>query len=529
MLAEVSLHWHTYRFLPYEKALGLKEVQALTGVAPVQSTGRVILPQNGGEHAALRRLTYFRHACLSGNGMIVPMQGQLEAIAQRHSASGDSDKGPRLARQRTRYSVHGLHEYKGKFNPQIVRVISNLLIGRTEEARILDPFCGSGTSLVEMAHMGWDGIGLDQNPLAVYISNTKLQAIRICPSILDSAINGLRDRLVNLADDLDCDHPFSASTHRKLANMYRRPLPNQSYLEAWFTPSVLAQLRAIRTEIHVQKNQHVRNIALVVLSDILRTVSLQDPADLRTRRRSDARENYPAISIFLATLAKRIQVLLATREILGPIRGEQKALLADSRLHWSGDQNGRSLFDAVITSPPYATALPYIDTQRLSLAFLGLVCSSKLAATERQLIGNRDISKTERLREEASVSRTKDFPEAVTRLCQVAMRLAADPSNGFRRRNVPALLHRYFGDMRGVFKAIQPRIRKGGHFAMVVGPNRSTLGGQPLVIKTPELLALIAESVGWTVDELIPLNAYQRFGLHRKNSITSETLVILRH
>jgi len=94
------------------------------------------------------------------------------------------DRAPKLRRQSTRYSVHGLHEYKGKFNPQIVRATANLLrLGLDRKAQILDPFCGSGTSLVEAAHMGWDALGTDINPLAILISNAKIQALKIQPTL----------------------------------------------------------------------------------------------------------------------------------------------------------------------------------------------------------------------------------------------------------------------------------------------------------------------------------------------------------
>jgi site-specific DNA-methyltransferase (cytosine-N4-specific) len=62
---------------------------------------------------------------------------------------------------------------------------------------------------------------------------------------------------------------------------------------------------------------------------------------------------------------------------------------------------------------------------------------------------------------------------------------------------------------------------------MVVGPNRTTLDGETLIIDTPHLLGLVAETVGWKVEESIALDAYQRFDLHRQNSITTERLVVL--
>ena len=63
---------------------------------------------------------------------------------------------------------------------------------------------------------------------------------------------------------------------------------------------------------------------------------------------------------------------------------------------------------------------------------------------------------------------------------------------------------------------------------MVVGPNRTTLDGEMLIIDTPHLLGLVAETVGWKVEESLALDAYQRFDLHQQNSITSERLVVLR-
>jgi site-specific DNA-methyltransferase (cytosine-N4-specific) len=52
--------------------------------------------------------------------------------------------------------AHGLHEYKGKFNPQIVSSILNIL-EVNEKSKILEPFCGSGTTLYESALNNLEG------------------------------------------------------------------------------------------------------------------------------------------------------------------------------------------------------------------------------------------------------------------------------------------------------------------------------------------------------------------------------------
>ena len=61
---------------------------------------------------------------------------------------------------------------------QIVRGILNVL-DISAGATIIDPFCGSGTTLVECSHGNINAVGWDLNPLAVYISNAKLQSLSI--------------------------------------------------------------------------------------------------------------------------------------------------------------------------------------------------------------------------------------------------------------------------------------------------------------------------------------------------------------
>ena len=167
----VELKFHDYRYLPYELRLAELEAESLLGAVPQRINGSLHLePPNGVAAEALDRLTYFRHASVEGKPVVVPQQARLEASASTHGNPN------RLRRQQTRYSAHGLHEYRGKFNPQMVRTVTNIL-GLNVGDRIWDPFCGSGTVLLEARHQGFNAVGLDLNPLAVAIANAKLSAI----------------------------------------------------------------------------------------------------------------------------------------------------------------------------------------------------------------------------------------------------------------------------------------------------------------------------------------------------------------
>ncbi|MGH9894126.1 MAG: hypothetical protein ACREA0_19525, partial [bacterium] len=367
------------------------------------------------------------------------------------------------------------------------------------------------------------------NPLAVFITRTKLEAMRLDPTVLERLASRLIERLRTVASRLRLDRPFSAREHRLLAADLR--LPNQEYLARWFAPSVLTQLARVEFEARRLRDPVVANTVRLVLSDLLRSVSLQDPGDLRIRRRKDAKDNYPAIPRFAELLERRVRAIASARRVLGNIRGVQEVARADVRVAL-GPQlkhlRAQDMFDAVITSPPYATALPYIDTQRLSLAFLGLASEAELRSLERALIGNREIGKRERDHDVQLIGSDGGIlPTRVLRLCRRALRLLQKGPDGFRRQNTPALLFRYFKDMALAFANIRPLVKPGGRLAFVVGPNRTTLGGRPLTIDTPRLLLEVAEHVGWRRVELVSLDAYQRYDVHQRNSIRAETLVIL--
>src|SRR6202020_1457101 len=117
------------------------------------SFGRII--------SSLPRLTYFSHYQIADAPFVPTQQFLMETTA---------NGGVAPSRQSTRYSAHGLHEYKGKFNPQIARHLMNRA-GIGKQGIVLDPFAGSGTVLLEAVHFGCNAVGIEANPLAVVIGN----------------------------------------------------------------------------------------------------------------------------------------------------------------------------------------------------------------------------------------------------------------------------------------------------------------------------------------------------------------------
>jgi len=494
---ELTLHLHDYSLFPYERDLAGREVTALVGkhFKAAENTFTV-LPKWKSEN--LWRLTYFSR---SVNG-IVSCETLQHSLERSHYAA----KGRNHRRQSTRYSVHGLHEYKGKFNPQVAHALLNIF-GADARQRILDPFCGSGTSLVEAAHLGIPGTGFDMNPLAVFIANTKLAALSCDPVQLRKSLK----RVATAVNRIRKSSAQNSSRHE--------------YLSKWFTPEILTTLESLRLEL-LKEAEPVQNFLLTAASNLLRDYSLQDPGDLRIRRRQTPLPTKPFIEAWLEFAHEQIAVIEAVQPLLPCAPTASKSILADSRERSSIDELNAS-FDHVITSPPYATALPYIDTQRLSLVWLGLINPDEIRKLEAGVLGSREILRERQEMEDSLHNNVSGLPDAAAKFC-LKLANSLGEGDGFRRMAVPILLYRYLAGMKQTFTNLHQLLRKGGRMGWVVGVNQTTLGGKSFVIDTPGLLECVAEQAGFHVQEPIKLQAYQRYGVHKKNSIREESVIMFR-
>jgi len=510
--------WHDYQYFPYERDLACREIKAIFHEEPQSSENGIVVSFSNDKAKLISRPTYFKGVEI-GTEIFVPDQARLEASTLTKGQAWDPKRQtfPVLRRQSTRYSAHGLHEYKGKFNPQIVRAIGNL-IGLESDSWVLDPFCGSGTTLLEAAHIGWNALGFDVNPLGVLIANAKVAAFKASPK-------KLREHSVDLLANLE----FTSGED------WKQYLPNSTYLSQWFTLPVLKDLVRIRKAIELVTDSSLLPVFQVILSDICRHVSLQDPTDLRIRRRKEPYPELNPIADFSTSLWAKIDTICHAREYLQPNKAQQLAIFADSRFPNRRaanflEESGKSFVDAAITSPPYVTALPYIDTQRLSLCLLGLIQSSGIRAAERSLIGNREISNSERLiLEEHIANNVTRLPQGVIQFCINLLQAADHESHGFRRRNIPSLTYNYFVQMAETFNAVRKLVRSGGYYVLVVGRNKTSLQGREIIIDTPSLLGELSEYCGWTIVETVSLDTYKRYGVHQRNSIRDEVLLILRN
>ncbi len=248
-----------------------------------------------------------------------------------------------------RAHVHGFHAYPARAHPVTAR---RLVESFTKEgATVLDPFCGSGTILVEAMLAGRDAIGVDLNPLAVMLARAKtFPHSEAQTKALVEAANGVAE--------------FADKRRKAKAGAMKR-LPQADV--SLFAPHVLLELDSIRGGIG-EAPPALRPELGLVLSSILVKLSQKkgDTSDEAIDKRIAA--GYPTRLFVRRTeeLARRFDEFTA----LLPEPQPKARIFADDATVLSKVKD-RSI-DAVITSPPYVATYDYLAHHDVRLRWLGL-------------------------------------------------------------------------------------------------------------------------------------------------------------
>jgi len=496
---------------PFERTLALAEVKRLTGRLPRPCS----LDERNSDYEVefehpdvlIRRLAYWEAVTAGRTELTTQVLREATVNVVRNGIDFntlrsllplDSDAIP-PNRRCLRYGTHGLHEYRGKFFPQLVRSLLNDA-NVSEGATVADPMTGSGTTAVEAVLLGCNVLGLDFNPLSAFISRTKCSALFLKPKTLETTYSRLRDDLLSGSQG----EPGSTSHFASL------PAEDQQYLSRWFAPQVLSDLDTVTAAINRHAKGETRNLFTVVLSNILRRVSWQKNDDLRVRKEIVIDREIDPVREFLEEAARSVRLVLAF-------------------LYQSQKPTGTYRIDVGDASPPYATALPYLDTDRLSLCYLGLLTRPQHRRSDEHMIGNREITERQRRAylDELSAKRHV-LPLAVISLIQKIDALNRDHDVGFRRKNVSALLTKYFIDMCQVLHEVHRLLKPRGSAYVVIGSNHTVAGGEKVAIDTPQLMAEIASKAGLEVTSTISMEMLVSRDIFRNNAGSSEVILRLR-
>ena len=283
--------------------------------------------------------------------------------------------------------THWLHWYPAKMFHRIPRQILQAVPPATSNV-LLDPFCGSGTVLLEGAISGYQVIGIDVNPIARLISRVKTTPI---------APKRLRR--------------YRAGVFARVRSDNFMPPPDP-VLDYWFKPEARAALARLARAVDPIKAQEVRDFYRVTLSSIIRRVSLADPAiappvRLNTKRAARATHRYrQALDFASALTTSDVYDLFGdvlSRNLDRMARLDHcddcgSAVVLDSGLHAAATGLSPSSVDLIVTSPPYCGAQKYVRSLRLEMLCLG-IDPHDIAEADRRTLGTERLRLSDRLPE----------------------------------------------------------------------------------------------------------------------------------
>jgi len=209
---------------------------------------------------------------------------------------------------------------------------------------------------------------------------------------------------------------------------------------------------------------------------MVKEVSNWDSSQVRPYLMKEPRANVDVFSMFKENLLKAYKIvhtywkLKETLNLPTPlthIRNE------DSRdLHFIQENS----IDLVVTSPPYANALPYLETDRLRSIIIGLFTWKELRSLRKNEIGNREINPDSRknLEKEFLDNYNSNFlPNRIKRIIkQIYQKNKKLPEENFRRKNRAALLYKYFRDMNSCLREIHRVLKPRKYCIIIIGNNR---------------------------------------------------------
>ena len=396
--------------------------------------------------------------------------------------------------------THGFHKYPAKFIPHIPKWAINKYLTGLKRKTILDPFCGSGTTLVEGLLAGHNVIGIDIDPLSCLISKVKTTNINA------SELNEVSDWLVK-------------EINKKKRGEFK---PECETIEHWFPKETINKLSIIRTLINQiperfgdnKSIKDIQHLLTICFSSIIRRVSYADNESQKTYvSHTHIKTPEEPLSLFISQLNLFKERITKFSENIRPKLKNQIicSSSADSLKVRLKDQS----IDLAITSPPYIKAIDYIYNQMVELFWIGdlfgVQTQSKQNEKKKEYIGTKHFHKKE-FAEYTPFETTIGIKKLDKKIQKV---FKTDKKNGHKHAYIT---FKYFTDMKAHFAEMSKCLDKSKHYIMVVGDSSVS----NIFFNTSDFLIEIAERNGFRITNKWGYkikNRYMRFDRNGRGGI----------
>jgi len=389
-------------------------------------------------------------------------------------------------------AFHDWYRFVLSFPPHLVRDYVERF-GLSRGDCVLDPFCGTGTTLVECKKLGLASVGMEANPMGYLASQAKTDWA-VDGDEMEGHARGVADAAgAELLKSGIRDEEFfgdrGAASAAPRVPLLRLPGDSAKLLLGnSISPLPLHKTLVLLGALDRRRQDRLRRHELLALAKALVTTigNLHFGPEVGVGR---IKPDSPVIAPWLANVAQMADDL---RRLGGPRQAESRVFHADARA--GCPQLPPKSVAAVITSPPYPNEKDYTRTTRLESVILGLVRDRReLRALKRGLMrsNTRNVYKgDDDDRWIAAVPEVHDLAERIE-----ARRLALGKTSGFERMYA-RVTKLYFGGMARHLAALRPALRPDARLAYVVGDQASYLR---VMIRTGQILARIAETLGYRV------------------------------
>jgi len=283
---------------------------------------------------------------------------QLQAIRQHLDALRENKTLDGEGADRSE-NLHRLFMYPAMMVPAtqyaVIQVVADTL---PQGAWAMDPFMGSGTSLMSCMEFGFNVYGQDINPFAVMLTQAKVekydivQLKEVCQKVISQISQDASDAV---------DVSFTN-------------------IDKWFNKDVQTALSKIRRAIQSVEQQPIRRFLWVIMSEVIRTGSNDRTSTFKLHRRSEEdikKRNVNVMKEFSTLVVRGIEdIEVYWNKVVSENQGGNVGLEVEKDIQWGNTKDGvmsKVKFDLLVSSPPYGdnhTTVTYGQTSYLLLQWI---------------------------------------------------------------------------------------------------------------------------------------------------------------